>query len=85
MRRYSITDLRAFVKRANTLERVYVAYDYIEKLTYITRDMYYELMNILFHKEMELEDDKRYFTSDACDYSPSCPWNAPGMSVKDFI
>lgn len=18
-------------------------------------------------------------------YSPSCPWNAPGMSVKDFI
>ena len=19
------------------------------------------------------------------DYSPSCPWNAPGMSVKDFI
>ena len=19
------------------------------------------------------------------DYSPSCPWNAPGMSIKDFI
>ena len=19
------------------------------------------------------------------DYSPSCPWNAPGMSVRDFI
>lgn len=19
------------------------------------------------------------------DYSPSCPWNAPGMSIRDFI
>lgn len=24
-------------------------------------------------------------SSTAGDYSPSCPWNAPGMSVRDFI
>ena len=28
-----------------------------------------------------------YYTPSATagDYSPSCPWNAPGMSVSDFI
>lgn len=32
------------------------------------------------------EFEERYSTS--CtngDYSPSCPWNAPGMSIRDFI
>ena len=32
------------------------------------------------------EDDDEYTPSaTAGDYSPSCPWNAPGMSVSDFI
>lgn len=33
------------------------------------------------------EDDEDYYicSSTNGDYSPSCPWNAPGMSVKDFI
>lgn len=33
----------------------------------------------------ELADE--YYTSSAThgDYSPSCPWNAPGMSISDFI
>ena len=28
-----------------------------------------------------------YYTPSAThgDYSPSCPWNAPGMSISDFI
>lgn len=28
---------------------------------------------------------KTYASSTSGDYSPSCPWNAPGMSIKDFI
>lgn len=31
-------------------------------------------------------DDEHYTRSSTFgDYSPSCPWNAPGMSIKDFI
>lgn len=30
--------------------------------------------------------EKHYCPSSTCgDYSPSCPWNAPGMSIHDFI
>ena len=32
------------------------------------------------------EDDDDYYTSSTCgDYSPSNPWDAPGMSIRDFI
>lgn len=34
------------------------------------------------------EDDEEEHYTPSCthgDYSPSCPWNAPGMSIKDFI
>lgn len=36
--------------------------------------------------DWDLEFENHY--SPSCthgDYSPSCPWNAPGMSVSDFI
>lgn len=31
------------------------------------------------------DDDDYCPSSTAGDYSPSCPWNAPGMSIRDFI
>lgn len=33
------------------------------------------------------DDYDRHYTPSATngDYSPSCPWNAPGMSIHDFI
>lgn len=34
--------------------------------------------------EDAVEEDN-YSSSTAGDYSPSCPWNAPGMSIRDFI
>ena len=32
-------------------------------------------------------DEEEYYTPSVTrgDYSPSCPWNAPGMSIHDFI
>lgn len=33
----------------------------------------------------EGEEDEYCPSCTAGDYSPSCPWNAPGMSVRDFI
>ena len=39
-----------------------------------------------FGIETESEGDDKYISSaENGDYSPSCPWNAPGMSIKDFI
>ena len=32
-----------------------------------------------------LEDDEHTPSATNGDYSPSCPWNAPGMSISDFI
>ena len=32
-----------------------------------------------------IEEDRYCPSSTAGDYSPSSPWNAPGMSIKDFI
>lgn len=39
-----------------------------------------------FGIETENEDDEEYIPSaESGDYSPSNPWNAPGMSISDFI
>ena len=39
-----------------------------------------------FLEELEfLEENMRYTSCTAHDYSPSNPWDAPGMSVRDFI
>lgn len=37
------------------------------------------------HWEKEDDEDLDYTCSSAGDYSPSNPWDAPGMSVRDFI
>lgn len=36
--------------------------------------------------ELAYDEDEEYTPSATNgDYSPSCPWNAPGMSIRDFI
>ena len=38
------------------------------------------------YEDEYLEDDSEEYTSAYNrDYSPSCPWNAPGMCISDFI
>jgi len=39
----------------------------------------------VYRNELIEYDDRYVPSSSAGDYSPSCPWNAPGMSVRDFI
>ena len=34
---------------------------------------------------LERDEDGYYSSATNGDYSPSSPWNAPGMSIKDFI
>ena len=41
---------------------------------------------IIQEAQDEYETDKLVYDYDENNsYSPSCPWNAPGMSIKDFI
>lgn len=45
----------------------------------------YEYSDYEYEEAFGLADD--YYTPSAThgDYSPSCPWKAPGMSISDFI
>lgn len=58
----------------------------------IAKGEYKELMNMVAEVRYEImydlsDTDVESYTPSATmrDYSPSSPWNAPGMSVSDFI
>lgn len=45
-----------------------------------------EFIDYLCQAELaDLMEDHYTPSATAGDYGPSCPWNAPGMSIKDFI
>ena len=80
MKRYSEQELRAFVSRADTHEKVEIAINFITKLSYIGNELYDELMNDLAYISRELYHQDRYERS----YSAAAPWGAPGMRATDF-
>lgn len=87
MKRYTMEELKAFIDRADTEEKVETARAFIEKLTYLTKDERYlldvRLMEALWPNDAE---DYPYADDDyEKDYGPSNPWDAPGMRVSDFI
>jgi hypothetical protein len=60
-----------------------------EKLWALTNDIHYENIEVLeeyLEVLKEMLDDYEYTPSSTNgDYSPSNPWDAPGMSIRDFI
>ena len=48
-------------------------------------DSIYEAMRNLHISEREDDDEDYTPSAENGDYSPSNPWDAPGMSVSDFI
>ena len=56
-----------------------------------TTEYYDENGNYILHWPLKdnsqdnMEDEAGEYLRMGIDYSPSCPWNAPGMSVSDFI
>ena len=82
MKRFSSQDLWGLVNRADTHERVATAEAFLRRLTYVDNELFDELMIALSFISRELyrrdrEEDR--------EYSPSCPWNAPGMNTRDFV
>ena len=85
MKKYTAKELRDFVDRAYNLDRIEIALEYLGKLTYISKDLYYQLCMDLFERREEIRK-RHYFRSDfEGDYGSCCPCNAPGMSVRNFI
>ena len=53
-----------------------------------TTTYYTEDGNQIFHwpiDEQPDEEEDYYYSRVGIDFSPSSPWNAPGMSIADFI
>lgn len=78
MKRYTESELYAFVSRADTHEKVEIAKAFIAKLDYIDNDLFDGLMISLAWISRDLYYQDR-------EYGPSNPWDAPGMAVSDFI
>ncbi|MBO7697276.1 MAG: hypothetical protein J6Y28_03975 [Acholeplasmatales bacterium] len=85
MKKYTAKELKDFVDRAYNLDRIEIALEYIGKLTYISKDLYYQLCMDLFERREEIRKHYRWTSSYEGNYNSSCPWNAPGMSIRDFI
>ena len=81
MKVFSEADLWGLVCRADTLEKVATAERFISNLVFSERmqedDLPGALLDALGVIREDLEDREMY--------SPSCPWNAPGMKVSDFV
>lgn len=80
MKRYTESELFAFVSRADTHEKIETAKAFLSKLNYISNELYDALMDALAYESRELYHQDRYKR----EYSAACPWNAPGMSARDF-
>lgn len=88
MKKYSTKELRDFVGRAYNLDRIEIALEYLSKLSYINKInniLYTELCMELFRRRDQILQNYCYASAYEDDYGAGCPWNAPGMSVKDFI
>jgi hypothetical protein len=56
----------------------------LKHIGYTQEEILEEIANNNFDDE-DLGDDEYIPSSTNGDYSPSNPWDAPGMSIKDFI
>ena len=76
MKTFSEADLWGLVCRADTPEKVMQARAFIQRLSVHDEDLRDALEDALYTIEEELQGRE---------YSPSSPWNAPGMRVSDFV
>lgn len=91
MKKYSIDELKHFCDRADSLEQADIAEKFIKSRPYLSKSEKSELLDYLDGVRFAIEDMIRMQKEMGCfddeydDYSPSNPWNAPGMRVSDFI
>ena len=74
-----LTDLLLALKNAKTQRIAEIAYRNLKKIG-VDRNTARILV-----RELDEEDDEYTPSAENGDYSPSNPWDAPGMSISDFI
>ena len=74
-----LKDLLLALKNAKTQRIAEIAYRNLEKVG-VDRNTARILV-----RELDGEDDEYTPSAENGDYSPSNPWDAPGMSISDFI
>jgi hypothetical protein len=85
-RRYSDAELVAFINRADTVEKCQIALDFIMSRDYLSKQDKERYMDMLTELANEIcPEEDEYYDDDRGSYSPSAPWNAPGMKISDFI
>lgn len=93
MKKYTMDELRKFCDRADTEEKEHTARQFIKSRPYLNEEQKAELLELIENRKYELMDNENeenpflpdYMRRGSRDYGPSNPWDAPGMSVKDFI
>lgn len=92
MKRYTPAQLQDFVYRADSNEKCNIAREFINSRPYLNPvEKEYFTALIEAHRvyvntvSVWDEDDYDDGYDDDRNYSPSAPWNAPGMRVSDFI
>ncbi|MGO5336735.1 hypothetical protein ACTQZS_07985 [Bilifractor sp. LCP19S3_H10] len=81
MRSFRSEDKKRFILRVKDNPDIYLLFDLrFGNADYPIRIYVYRNIN-----SDEPEKDEHYTSSTARDYGPGNPWDAPGMSIKDFI
>ena len=80
MKQFSENELWAFVNRAETIEQIHIADDFLSKLDYLDIDTYCDMMDALAYKEREYhrlqrEAEKKAHTDKYGIYHPTNYWN----------
>ena len=83
MTKYSKSDLLAFIERADDLEKLDAASAFIRRLR-IPNEWEEDISDAISRRSCALDSDWIHSVTEG-DYSASSPWNAPGMSARDFI
>jgi hypothetical protein len=86
--RYSAKDeeISDMLKGYNSLELLGIVHDWAEEYCLTDAEDTVEFFEQKIEEMYEQERDNKYTPSaENGDYSPSNPWDAPGMSMKDFI
>ena len=86
-KKYLKDELLTLINESKTIEELENIEKVVDGIHFSEDDLTEIRMEILCQSDMIYDSNNNYdkYYEDRGLYSPSAPWNAPGMSVSDFI